>query len=82
MTKKICFGKLKRQSVPLYSKLPPPRTDVFAFVTEPWRLSSLSTGATPPPKIPPGWRQPWRLSDLSTVADSPWGGGEFAVEIT
>ena len=39
---------------PPYSKLPPPhthtRTGVFAFVTEPWRLSSLSTGATPPPK--------------------------------
>ena len=34
----------------VYSKLPPPplRTDVFAFVTEPWRLSSLSTGATRP----------------------------------
>ena len=24
-----------------------PRTDVFASVTEPWRLSSLSTGAAP-----------------------------------
>ena len=36
-----------------YSKLPPPpRTGVFAFVTEPWRLSSLSTGATPPPRVP------------------------------
>ena len=59
---------------------PPSRTDVFAFVTEPWRLSSLGTGVTPPQKIPPGWgRQPWRLSDLNTVADSPWGGGEFAV---
>ena len=33
----------------LYSKLPPLRTVVFAFVTEPWRLSSLSIGATPPP---------------------------------
>ena len=29
-----------------YSKLPH-RTSVFAFVTEPWRLSSLSTGAPP-----------------------------------
>ena len=35
-----------------YSKLPP-RTDVFAFVTEPWRLSSLSTDATPPQKALP-----------------------------
>ena len=34
----------------IYSKLPPrpPRTGVFAFVTEPWRLSSLSTGAALP----------------------------------
>ena len=32
----------------------PPRTDIFVFVTKPWRLSSLSTGVTPPQKIPPG----------------------------
>ena len=48
---------LRRQGLkfaPPTANSPPPRTDVFAFVTEPCRLSSLSTGATPPPKIPPG----------------------------
>jgi hypothetical protein len=32
----------------------PPRTGVFVFVTEPWRLSSLSTVVPSPAKIPPG----------------------------
>ena len=42
-----CINDTELQQTPLP---PPPRTDVFAFVTKSWRLSSLSTGATPRPK--------------------------------
>ena len=57
----------------LYSKPPPtPRTAVFAFVTEPWRLSSLSNGATP---STPGTGIFLGMSYLKTGAASPWEGG-------
>ena len=40
----VAFFEHKKtiENVTAYS----PRTGVFAFVAEPWRLSSLSTGAT------------------------------------
>ena len=65
-----------------YSKLPPPRTDVFAFVTEPWRLSSLSTGATHPKKSPWGWETTLASVRYKHCRRQSVGGGEFTVSFS